>query len=165
MTYLFTQLPPVIVSQPFVIGSALFEITNGRTNETSKGKTFTFDMTLPGIQPAAETPGSGRSRLSLHVFGVGDLPRYPDGSFVSASGLVVFGMDNPSIALHAQAQDVRILSKDGERSAGEDPNGTIFCSFAGIVRKYAERAVESEKLSVLLEVSLPIGDGEEQFTT
>lgn len=159
MPYLFTLLPTVTASQPLIGGYGVFQIKKGRTAKTSRGRTFAFDITISCTTSQGETTEGEQSVITLHVFHVGDAPRYANDSFVFASGLVVFGMSAPALSFYALAEDVQVLQ-------GANPSGTIFCSYTGTVRTYSDKpSDDSNSINVLLEVSLPLGKEEENFST
>lgn len=160
MAYLFTLLPAVSASQPFVGGYGIFQIKRGRTAETSRGRTFAFDITVSCS--TLEVPDQPRSIITLHVFHVGETPRYADDSYVFASGLVVFGKSVAALSFHALEEDVQVLSAQQEASR----SGTICCSYTGTIRTYSDKPGESpDSIDVLLDVGLPLGKDAEGFST
>lgn len=163
MAYLFTRIPLVNATQPFVGGSGVFEVTKGRTGDTAGGKAFAFDINVACGSSAKTTTATTikRSIVSIHIFNVGNRSRYPNNSILFASGLVVFGTSTQAMSFHADASDIRKLAK-GESI---EDLGTMFCQYIGTAQKYLERPMPGGGIDGLLEVGLPLQDATAKFKT
>lgn len=163
MVYLFTRLPLVAATQPFVNGSGIFEVTKGRTGETgkSKSKSFAFDINIACSSTPQEGLSTKCSIIAIHIFNVGDRSRYPNNSIIFASGLVVFGHKAQAISFHADAKDIKTLAK-GESTADL---GTVFCSYVGTAQKYQQRDGGEGVVNGLLHIGLSVKDRKDALKT
>lgn len=161
MTYIFTQLPLVTATQPFVGAHGVFEIDKGRTKENAQGEYFAFDINIECTSCSNTAPPILRSIITLQIANVGDKSRYQDKSVIMASGLVVFGVTNQALSFHADASDIRVLGK----AESTENLGTIFCAYAGGVQKYLERPAVEGVVSGLLHVDIPLSREADKFAT
>lgn len=159
--YLFTRLPLVNATQPFVVGSGIFELTKGRKGDAGKGKAYAFDINIACKSTHKDSPTVARSIIAIHIFNVGEQPRYPNNTVLFASGLLVFGVKGQAISFHADAKDVRTLAK-GESTSNQ---GTMFCSYIGAAQKYLEKSGAKGMVDGLLHVGLPLKDDRDSFKT
>lgn len=164
MVYLFTQIPLVTASKPFVTGSGVFKLQSGGSKEPPQDNSFTFEVNVACGALSKTAPLQKRSLITLHIFNVGDSTRYPDDTVLFASGLLVFGAQVQGVSFQADASDVRVLMGKEQEDAAL---GTVFCSYVGTVQKYLQKPAGGDGLvSGLVHIDLPlVNENIDRFAT
>lgn len=139
---LYSPIPIIRPAVPRVDASATLKLRKGAPRKDLDGESF---MAYETKVACATTTTDGKiihhSALRVYIYGIAeDQPKWADGTIISASGYLTFGLRGRDMSLHLHQLNITIWP-----TGATDPPGlgTVRCSFMGLIGKHNMKEEDS----------------------